>query len=167
MLVAEFHAKTPEQLKNIHVIDFSKNVLSKLRDLGITCTVGDIASTETLERAQKHHPSIVISTIPDTLLQGITNGGIIKNVKAVWPEARIIVTADNPQGATKLYVAGADYVLRMAKLCAERLHEILDQQYNSTIFESSQLKELFDSYKNRDNAMRGATRLLGEKLLRS
>ena len=39
------------------------------------------------------------------------------------PKAHIIVTADNPEQASELYDAGADYVLRSAKLCAERILE--------------------------------------------
>ena len=38
-------------------------------------------------------------------------------------KAHIIVTADNPEQASELYDAGADYVLRSAKLCAERILE--------------------------------------------
>eukprot|EP00913_Durusdinium_trenchii_P026622 g24978.t1 len=46
---------------------------------------------------------------------------------SVWPKAHIIVTADNPQQAAELYEAGAHYVLRSAKLCAERLYELLNK----------------------------------------
>ena len=46
---------------------------------------------------------------------------ILKVAMSVWPKAHIIVTADNPEQASELYDAGAHYVLRSAKLCAERI----------------------------------------------
>ena len=57
------------------------------------------------------------------MLQQTTNMHILKVAMSVWPKAHIIVTADNPEQASELYDAGAHYVLRSAKLCAERILE--------------------------------------------
>jgi len=163
MLIAEFKAKTPELLRSFHVIDFNKNIMPKLSELGLKCTCGDISSPEVLRKSQHETPRIVISTIPDSLLQGITNKGLVQTARQVWPDAHVIVTADNPQQAAELYEAGADYVLRMAKLSAERLHELLNE-HGQHAFENSSLGDIFEHYKARDNNLRGATMFLSDNL---
>jgi len=159
MLAAEFMAKTPELLKTIHVIDYNKKVCEKLRAAGIKCTTGDITDHELLENSQRNPPRIVISTIPDSVLQGTTNEQLVRIAKGVFPTSRVIVTAGDPHQAKLLYKAGADYVVRMAKLSAEKLHDILCEHGQSRI-ERSKLKELFEQHKMRDN-MRGSSRILG------
>eukprot|EP00490_Sorites_sp_Unknown_P030325 CAMPEP_0114690578 /NCGR_PEP_ID=MMETSP0191-20121206/65878_1 /TAXON_ID=126664 /ORGANISM="Sorites sp." /LENGTH=94 /DNA_ID=CAMNT_0001980721 /DNA_START=188 /DNA_END=472 /DNA_ORIENTATION=- len=83
------------------------------------------------------------------MLQGTTNMRILKVAMTVWPKAHIIVTADNPEQASELYDAGAHYVLRSAKLCAERLFELLNKY--QTDAGMSDLKRRFDKYKRREN----------------
>ena len=84
---------------------------------------GDFSSADVLEHCFHGEPKIIISTTPDTMLQQTTNMHILKVAMSVWPKAHIIVTADNPEQASELYDAGAHYVLRSAKLCAERILE--------------------------------------------
>lgn len=145
MLIAEFQAKTPELLQTFHVIDFNRKVTANLEKLGVKCTVGDIADTAVMLKAKPCSPRIVISTVPDTLLQGINNLGLLEKIREVWPDSHAILTADNPQQAKILYEGGADYVLRMAKLSAERLHELLSEHCADG--EHSSLHDLFEHYK--------------------
>mmetsp|Transcript_103780 Transcript_103780/g.334579 ORF Transcript_103780/g.334579 Transcript_103780/m.334579 type:complete len:903 (-) Transcript_103780:236-2944(-) len=153
MLMAEIQARTPELLTSIHVIDFNKKTLNKLDAMGIKCTCGDISSPDVMGKAQSKAPRIVISTIPDALLQGTCNKKLIRVVHDVWPTAKVIVTADNPHTAQELYDAGADYVLRISKLSAERLEELLSEHCNDSTHSS--LTDLFTQYKDRDNTIRG------------
>jgi len=67
----------------------------------------------------------------------------------------VIVTADTPKQAHELYDAGADYVLRMAKLCAERLHEMIVTHTEHTahhhqVGEDFELGHAFYRYKSKD-----------------
>mmetsp|Transcript_99602 Transcript_99602/g.319642 ORF Transcript_99602/g.319642 Transcript_99602/m.319642 type:complete len:916 (+) Transcript_99602:84-2831(+) len=153
MLMAEIQARTPELLSTMHVIDFNGRTLSKLEAMGIKCSCGDISSRDVLAKAQSKPPRIVISTIPDALLQGTCNKKLIRVVHDVWPTAKVIVTADNPHTAQELYDAGADYVLRISKLSAERLEELLSEHCNDSTHSS--LTDLFTQYKDRDNTIRG------------
>jgi len=127
LLIGEMQSKSPELLSKFHVIDNNTNVMPKLREMGIKCTYGDIASASALRHARKgmSEPRVVMSTIPDTLLMGVSNEKMVENAKKVWPEAYVIAIADDPASAKKLYDAGASYVVRMAKLSAERIVALL------------------------------------------
>lgn len=163
MLTAEIKARSPQLLKQIHIIDFKQEIMPRLRELGLMCTYGDISSPDVLEHA--HHgeaPKIVISTIPDSMLRGVTNAQLIKISHQVWPNAQVIVTAESPQQATMLYNCGADYVLRMAKLCAERLHELLSEN-RQQVFGAGQLRDIFEHFKNRDKELRSMDFVWGAK----
>lgn len=154
MLIAEFQIRSPEILKRIHVIDINPQAMASLREKGIKCSWGDFASAKELKKCHKGECVVVISSIPDSLLQGVTNMKLLKVSRDVWPEAHFIATADNPYQAQNLYEAGADYVVRMAKLCAERLHELLTE-HCSRAFGSGELQEIFEQYKHRDRDAKG------------
>jgi Kef-type K+ transport system membrane component KefB len=154
MLVAEFQAKSPEMLKHLHVIDTNQSIMPTLRKKGIKCSYGDICAPDVLLHCHHGEPRLVISTIPDSLLNGVTNAKLLKIAQEVWPTANYIVTADNPQQATQLYTAGASYVLRSAKLCAERLQDLLTKHRSSMTSSESELAHLFNSYRAKDKDKR-------------
>jgi Trk K+ transport system NAD-binding subunit len=152
MLVEEFKQKSPELLHKIVVVDFNQDAKQELEDLGIKYAYGDISSPDVLEHAHHGKARIVLCTIPDSLLRGVTNARLIEVSKNIWPEAHVICTADNPFQANMLYGVGADYVLRMSKLCAERLHNLLSE-HSLHANGSGELAHLFKFYKARDGAL--------------
>jgi len=177
MLINEFRNRNPSVLQRLHVIDFNKSIMPLLRKQGIKCTFGDYCSRSVLEEAHGGHPDtngehifggahiyappkIVLSSIPDSLLQGTTNEAITKTAKDLWPTATLIATAENPQQARTLYDNGADYALRSAKLCAERLHELLTLHSTS----GSELSNLFQQYKRKDRDTRSSFISRGHKM---
>lgn len=97
-------------LDQILVIDFNPVVFSELQRRCIKCIYGDIAHMETLHHANIHDAQLVISTIPDQVLKGTTNGRLLKKIRQLAPHAKAIVTADSPQRALELYELGADFV---------------------------------------------------------
>lgn len=156
LLIPEFMMKSPNIVERLHVIDINQNLADGLREKGITFTYGDFASAKELKRCHPDKATIVMSTIPDSLLRGVTNLKLLHVAKKVWPEAHFIATADNPVEAMQLYDAGADYVVRMAKLSAIRLHELL-VEHCSKAFGGGDLNELFDRYKGKDKDARSRT----------
>jgi len=154
MLVAEFQAKNPEMLKHLHVIDTNQSIMVPLRKKGIKCSYGDICAPDVLLHCHHGEPRLVICTIPDSLLNGVTNAKLLKIAQEVWPTSHYIVTADNPQQATQLYGAGASYVLRSAKLCAERLQDLLTKHRSSMVSSESELAHLFNTYRAKDKDKR-------------
>eukprot|EP00440_Ansanella_granifera_P023709 gb/GFBE01025751.1/.p1 GENE.gb/GFBE01025751.1/~~gb/GFBE01025751.1/.p1 ORF type:complete len:801 (+),score=204.52 gb/GFBE01025751.1/:1-2403(+) len=154
MLVAEFEHNNPTILEKLQVVDVNESIKEPLKRRKVKFSYGDFSSPDVLEHAFHGEPKIVLSTTPDSMLQGITNAQILKVAKSVWPDAKIVVTADNPQQASMLYENGADYVLRSAKLCAERLFTLLDK------FDSdegaSELTQNFQKFKKKDKDRRAS-----------
>jgi len=149
MMVAEFEQHAPKLLRKLQVVEFNQSIKEPLLRRGIKFSYGDFSSADVLEHCFHGEPKIIISTTPDTMLQGTTNMTILKVASSVWPKAHIIVTADNPQQAADLYEAGAHYVLRSAKLCAERLFELLNKY--ETDAGMSDLQRRFDKFKKKEN----------------
>jgi Trk K+ transport system NAD-binding subunit len=66
-----------------------------------------------------------VSSISDWFLKGTSNLTLVRLMKGLAPEARIIATADRLADAEALYAEGAAYVLIPPALAAERLYRIL------------------------------------------
>jgi len=136
MLLAHMEKHSPQILPRMHVVDRNESIFPQIRAKGVTCSYGDISSPDVLEHAFHGEPQLVLCSIPDNMLQsvtkvnGCTNVRMLQVAKSVWPAADVIATADNPTQARELYEAGADYVLRMSKLCAHRLSELAIEHQN-------------------------------------
>jgi voltage-gated potassium channel Kch len=91
----------------------------------VECHYGDIANVETLRHAGIDRAAVVVSSISDWFLKGIDNERLLRQVRALAPEARVVVTADTLHAAERLYRQGADYVLIPSALSAEHLYTLL------------------------------------------
>jgi len=156
MLVAHFEYHSHHLLEKIHVIDFHESLKPQLERRGVMCEHCDISAVEDLKRCHRGDVRLVISSIPDSMLRGVSNLRLLQVSKQVWPTADVIVTADTPYQAHELYEHGADYVLRMAKLCAERLHDVIVDHtthftHHHEIGEDFELGHVFDEYKHKDS----------------
>ncbi len=109
----------------IVVVDFNPEVSQSLQSMGVKVVYGDISHPDTLHHAGIHDVKIVISTIPDTILVGTDNLKIIRHMKEICPDAKIIVTAESTERALKMYAEGADYVFLPRILAAKNLMDIL------------------------------------------
>lgn len=109
----------------IVVVDFNPEVSQSLQSMGVKVVYGDISHPDTLHHAGISDVRIVISTIPDTILVGTDNLKIIRHMKEICPEAKIIVTAESAERALKMYAEGADYVFLPRILAAEKLMDML------------------------------------------
>jgi Kef-type K+ transport system membrane component KefB len=119
-------ARTSPALKNrLVAVDFNPEMLERLETEGVHRHYGDIANMATLEHAGIGRAAIVISGISDWFLKGTSNLQLLRLVRALAPNARVIVTGDTAEGAQELYVAGADYVMVPSVLSAEHLASIL------------------------------------------
>jgi Trk K+ transport system NAD-binding subunit len=127
MLIAHMEHYSPHLLKKVHVIDSNQSIFPELKAKNVTCAYGDISAPDVLEHAHHGAADLVISTIPDSILsqKGLTNKRVLQVVKQVWEDADVIVTAESAAEASELYKVGADYVVRMAKLSAQRLEGLI------------------------------------------
>lgn len=111
--------------RRILAIDFNPETLERLQADGVECVYGDVSHHETLRMAGIERASLVVSSVPDSYLRGMTNLTLLRLVRALAPRARVIVTADTLASAETLYAEGAHYVLIPPALAAEHMYELL------------------------------------------
>jgi Kef-type K+ transport system membrane component KefB len=129
-LVAEFEHRAPQILRRLHVIDHKLSLAEPLKNKGVTFNYGDITSADVLEHAHHGHADLVLLTMPDYAITGITNLRLLQVARQVWPACHIIVIADDPATTKELYKKGADYVVATKKLSAERISDMLAEHYS-------------------------------------
>ena len=126
-LIDALTARKPELLKQIIVIDFTLEVLQRLKAMNIACVFGDITSVDTLEHAHIDDAKVILSTIPDLLLKGTTNAHLVKTCRAIAPHANIVATADTNSQVSELKRAGANEVILPYTLGGEHIADYLMQ----------------------------------------
>ncbi len=111
-VVEAIERSQPALLGRILVVDFNPVVLQELRVKGVDGMFGDISSLETLKHAHLGQAKVILSTIPDLLLRGIDNLGLVRMCKAVAPHAAIVATANDERHEGLLRSEGATSVVR-------------------------------------------------------
>ena len=124
-LLAEIERRDPSLLNQISVVDFNPNVFRTLTVRGIHVVYGDISNIDTLLHAGVGHAEIIILSVPDSLLKGANNEKLIRHVRAMNANAKIISTADMLGNVGDLYAAGADYVTVPRVTDARELYEVI------------------------------------------
>lgn len=121
----QINQEMPYLKERMFVIDFNPQTLEILKTNGVSSVYGDISHPETLRHAGISEAKVVISTISDTFLKGTTNFRLLRQIKKLCPQSRVIVTSDTLSGARTLYQEGADYVLLPRLLYARHLFDIV------------------------------------------
>jgi Kef-type K+ transport system membrane component KefB len=124
-LVQHVERAAPALKPRLVAIDFNPEMLERLHALGVEAHYGDISSMDTLQHAGIERARVVVSGISDWFLKGTSNRALLQAVRALAPEARVVVTADSREAVEQLYEVGADYVLMPAALTAQHLVAIL------------------------------------------
>ena len=124
-LIHHLERTMPAMKNRIMAVDFNPETLERLQADGVHAHYGDISNVETLRHAGIAHASVVVSSISDWFLKGIDNLRLLRQVRGLAPNARVVVTADSLAGAEALYAEGADYVLIPSALSAEHLFGLL------------------------------------------
>ncbi len=121
--LAELERRQASLLEQVFVVDFNPEVYHSLQARGVKIHYGDISHADTLAHAGIANAEIVISSVPDSLLKGTSNEKLVRHVRTVNPEAKIIATAELLADTQTLYAAGADYVT-VARL--DQANELID-----------------------------------------
>jgi Kef-type K+ transport system membrane component KefB len=124
-LVDSLRRTHPEMLGRIVVVDFNPVMLDELKGVGVQGVFGDIGSLETLQHAHIGHARMVLSTIPDMLLKGVDNAGLVRLARSVAPQALIVAIGDDELHAQRLLGEGADRVVRPAELTSESIARLV------------------------------------------
>jgi Kef-type K+ transport system membrane component KefB len=109
-LLEELQRHAPDLMDDIAVVDFSPVARVGLLERNVRVIYGDIAQRDTLLHASVDKAEVLICTVPDSLLKGITNERLVRLLRTLNPTARIIATADMLPQARQLLDVGADYV---------------------------------------------------------
>jgi Kef-type K+ transport system membrane component KefB len=125
-LVSEIERKNKLLLDQISVVDFNPNVFRTLTARGIHVIYGDISNIDTLLHAGVGKAEIIILSVPDSLLKGANNEKLVRHVRSMNPDAKIISTADLLVDVADIYSAGADYVTVTCITDAAELYRVID-----------------------------------------
>jgi Trk K+ transport system NAD-binding subunit len=92
---------------------------------GFRWEYGDLANPDALEHLGIEEARVVVTTISDTFLKGISTRRLVGNLRRLAPRAIIVMTGEEKSDAVDLLRAGADHVLIPGEITGERILEIL------------------------------------------
>lgn len=124
-LLDEIDRNGPALKPRILVVDFNPQLRERLARKGFTLAYGDLAHPQTLHHLGIEDARVIVCTISDTFLKGITARSLLSHLKQMAPDARIMLTADDPAHARVLLEAGAAEVVVPGRLAGARFFSVL------------------------------------------
>ena len=106
-----YQAQGSSKGHDVLVVDFSPEVYGKLAAMDLPVVYGDISHLDTLEHVGIERASVVVSTVSEDFLRGTDNLTMLRQVRLLNPDARVILSAETLERARTMYDAGADYVV--------------------------------------------------------
>lgn len=101
-------SKTLSRIEDdVFIVDFNPDIIDGLMKDKIPCMYGDVGDDEVLDKLYLEQVEILISTIP-TLRDNLL---LVKKIRRVNKDAKVVMTAYVVDDALELYDAGADYVI--------------------------------------------------------
>lgn len=113
-LLKQLERSHADLLPRTLVIDTNTRIHPEIAKRGVHVVYGDASSPEVLRHAGAASAEVIVSTVPDELLNGTSNEKLIKMVKALAPQAVVIANSTTLSGVEKLRAAGADHVFRVS-----------------------------------------------------
>jgi len=129
-LIAEFEHKAPQIMRKLLVLDHKNGLKEPLHAKKVAFSACDVTAADTIRACVKQRVDLVLITIPDYIITGVSNERLLMTAREVWPDCHIIVIADEPKQIRRLYDKGANYVLATKKLSAERIAGMLTEHYS-------------------------------------
>jgi voltage-gated potassium channel Kch len=111
-LLADLERRHPDLVPHTLVVDTNSQIHPEIQRRGAQVVYGDIASVEVLRHAGVDAAEVIVSTVPDELLKGTSNEQIVRQLRQLAPEAKIIATCTRVSEIHTLRAAGADHVYR-------------------------------------------------------
>jgi Kef-type K+ transport system membrane component KefB len=119
----EQHA--PELRARITLVDYDANRARRVMERGFRWVYGDLANPDGLAHLGIDQARIVVTTISDTFLKGISTRRLTASLRRLAPHAMIVMTGEEKSDADALLEAGADHVLIPGEITGDRILEIL------------------------------------------
>lgn len=118
-------AQAPELKPRITLVDYDANRAHGVIARGFRWEYGDLANPDALEHLGIEEARIVVTTISDTFLKGISTRRLVGNLRRLAPNAVIVMTGEEKTDAVDLLRAGADHVLIPGEITGERILQLL------------------------------------------
>ena len=143
-LLEEISQSRSDLLPEVVVVDFNPIVYEKLRQRGIHAVYGDITQRDTLFHAGVADCEIIICSLPNAVLKGADNLKMLRQLRELNPDAKIVVHAELLVDIPKLYAAGASYVTVPRLLEAANLLSFIEAAENHLLDQKieEQLRQL-------------------------
>jgi len=125
-LFEEIMLRKPALLPEIQVVDFNPQVNERLRKRGAHVVYGDIGQRDVLLHAGVGHAETIICSLPDMILKGTSNLKLLRQLRELNPNAKIVVNAERLSHIPDLYAAGANYVTAPRLLEAAELVSVIE-----------------------------------------
>lgn len=123
----------PELLHETLVVDFNVALHPAITEAGAHVHYGDLSNTETLHHVGLDQAQVIVCTIPDDLLRGISNRSLVRVVRGMCPDAVIIANSVSLSQVEEIYAAGADWVYQSRLEAARGLGEAVEQALTDQI----------------------------------
>jgi Kef-type K+ transport system membrane component KefB len=146
-LLEEIARRKPTLLPRLAVIDFNPEVHRTLKQRKVHAIWGDISQRDTLEHAGLSDARLILCTLPNTVLRGITNVRLVSMVRSLNRDACVVAHAELLRDVSRLKKAGATYVSVSRLLEAEDLLHVIDAAEHRLV--ENKLTELEDRLANR------------------
>ena len=122
--------RAPHLKPRITVIDYHAIRGREVIGRGFHWAYGDLAHPEALEHLGLEHATVIVTTISDTFLKGITTRRLVAILRRLAPKAMIVMTGEERADTDELVRGGADHVLIPGAITGERALELLQQSAN-------------------------------------
>jgi Kef-type K+ transport system membrane component KefB len=120
--------QAPELKPRITLVDYDANRARRVMARGFLWEYGDLANPDALEHLGIEQARIVVTTISDTFLKGISTRRLVGNLRRLAPNAVIVMTGEEKTDMEDLLAAGADHVLIPGEITGERILELLRER---------------------------------------
>jgi Kef-type K+ transport system membrane component KefB len=124
--LVEVHA--PDLKRRITLVDYDANRARGVMGRGFRWEYGDLANPDALEHLGIEEARVVVTTISDTFLKGISSRRLVGNLRRLAPRAIIVMTGEEKTDAEDLLRAGADHVLIPGEITGERILQLLTER---------------------------------------
>jgi Kef-type K+ transport system membrane component KefB len=134
-LLEEMSKHAPEVVSELLVIDFNPHVNAELRRRGVHVIYGDITQRDTLIHAHIAEAEVIICSLPNSVLKGANNLKLLRQLRELNKEAKIVMHAELFADIPRLYEAGADYVSVPRLIEAQDLCGVIQAARNNLLHE--------------------------------
>ena len=107
------------------MVDYNPANKNILLEKGFRWEYADLAHPDTLHHIGIHDAAIVICSISDVFLKGITSQRLLEHLKKISPEAKFIMIADELEQKKNLINNGAYKVIVPGEITGEFLFDLL------------------------------------------